>query len=104
MTEVRKQAVADAPKKKRWPTNAEKREIRERARKVKLRLMKHARARRLSFTAMMKRELPGWPKWRGPKLTLARAEAIADRLDRKAEARAALLRTADRDAVQPSNE
>ena len=78
-----KDQMAAAPKKKRWPTKDEKRALRERAHKVKRRLLKIARKRGMSFTGMMKRELPGWPKWRGPRLTLARAEDIATRLERK---------------------
>ena len=48
------------------------------------RLRRHARQRRISLTKLIKMYLPGWPKATGPNLTVARAEAIADRLDASA--------------------
>lgn len=54
----------------------------DRLKEARRRIRQQAKMRGISFTKLVKRELPGWPSWNGPKLTAARAEAIADKLER----------------------
>lgn len=61
----------------------------------------------LSFTKAVAQELPGYPKWSGPRLTTARAEMVADRLSRRVDrsmTRIPHSLTASPDTPQPSAE